>query len=106
MCDAIWMLTFSIYRREQSASGAESSLAVSIDAANAAKARLPPMFNPILGELVARERFKDFIREAEQNQLANAVLARQPAHRFELTAALSDLLLTVRHLFKGLAHAD
>jgi hypothetical protein len=64
------------------------------------------MFNPILGELVARERFKDFIREAEQNQLANAVLEQQPAHRFELTTALSDLLIAVRHLFKALAHAD
>ena len=64
------------------------------------------MFNPILGEMIARERFKDYLREVEQDQLAEAVAARQPAHRFELTAALSDLLLTVRHLFKGLAHAD
>jgi hypothetical protein len=64
------------------------------------------MFNPILGELIARERFKDYVRQAEQDQRANAVLARESAHRFELTSSLSDLLIAVRHIFKALAHAD
>jgi hypothetical protein len=64
------------------------------------------MFNPILGELVAREQHKDYVRQAERDQLANAVLASQPAHRFDLTTSLGDLLIAVRHLFKALAHAD
>ena len=64
------------------------------------------MFNPILGEMIARERFKDYLREAEQNQLAEAVAARQPAHRFDLYSSLSNLVIAIRHRFKVLARAD
>ena len=64
------------------------------------------MFNPILGEMIARERFKDYLREAEQDQLAEAVAAHQPAHRFDLYGALSNLVIAIRHRFKVLACAD
>ena len=64
------------------------------------------MFNPILGELVARERYNDYRRQAEQRRLANEVIARQPADRFDLRASLGNLLIAGRHLFKALAHAD
>ena len=64
------------------------------------------MFNPILGELIAREQFKDYLREAEQDHLAKAVIAPRPAHRFEISISLSNLVIAVRHLFKALARAD
>jgi hypothetical protein len=53
------------------------------------------MFNPILGEMIAHERYKDFVRQAEQNQLANTVLTRRPAHRFDLSAFWNNLVITV-----------
>jgi hypothetical protein len=64
------------------------------------------MFNPILSELVARERYKDFHRQAEQSRLIKAGFARQPAHHFAPQAYLGNLLMSVRHLFKVLARAD
>jgi hypothetical protein len=64
------------------------------------------MFNPILGELIARERYKDYVRQAEQSQLANTVIARQPADRSDLLTSLGNLLIAVRHTFKALARAD
>ena len=64
------------------------------------------MFNPILGEMIARERFKDYLREAEQSRLTTSVIARQPAHRFDLPTSLGNLLIAVRHLFKAMARAD
>jgi len=64
------------------------------------------MNNPILSEMVARERFKDYIREAERDQLAQAMIASRPAQRFEIRNSFSNLVITVRHFFKALAHAD
>jgi hypothetical protein len=64
------------------------------------------MFNPILSELVAREQYKDRLREAEQSRLAKAGIARQPAHRFDLRTYLGNLLIAVRHIFKAPARAD
>jgi hypothetical protein len=63
------------------------------------------MFNPILSELIAREQRNDRLREAERSRLANALIPRQPAHRFDLRASLGNLLITVRHMFKALARA-
>ena len=64
------------------------------------------MFNPILNELAAREQYKDHLKQAEQRRLATAATARQPAHRFDLPTSFGNLLISVRHLFKALAHAD
>ena len=64
------------------------------------------MFNPILSELVAREQYKDQLRQAEQRKLANAAIARQPADRFDPPTSLGNLLIAVRHLFKAMARAD
>ncbi|MFL5804970.1 MAG: hypothetical protein ACJ8CR_24915 [Roseiflexaceae bacterium] len=63
------------------------------------------MLNPILGEL-AHEQCKDRLREAEQYRLANAVMACQPADRFDLRTSLDNLLITVRYLFKAPTCAD
>jgi hypothetical protein len=64
------------------------------------------MFNPILSEIVARERFKDYIREAEQSRLAEAMIAPETAKRFELTISLGNLVIAVRQLFKALTCAS
>ena len=64
------------------------------------------MFNPILSELIAHEQCKDRLRQAEQYRLTKAVIARQPADRFDLRASLGNLLIVVRHLFKAPARAD
>jgi len=64
------------------------------------------MFNPILGELVARERYKDYRRQAEQSRLAKAAIARQAADRSDLRTSLGNLVIAVRHVFKALARAD
>ena len=64
------------------------------------------MFNPILSELIAREQYKDRLRQAEQDRLAEVVIARQPAYRFNLRTYLGNLLIAVRHMFKALARAD
>jgi len=64
------------------------------------------MFNPILDEMIARERFKDYLREAEQSRLTTSMMARQPAYRFDLPTSLGNLLIAVRHLFKAMARAD
>ena len=64
------------------------------------------MFNPILSELVAREQYKDHLTQAEQRGLANAAIARQPAHSFDPPTSLGNLLIAVRHLFKAMARAD
>ena len=64
------------------------------------------MFNPILGALVAREQYKDRLRQAEQSRLANAVIGRQPAYRFDLRTSLGNLVIALRHMFKALARAD
>ncbi len=64
------------------------------------------MFNPILGELIARERYKDYLRQAEQSRLAKAAIARQPADHFDLRSSLGNLVIAVRHVFKALARAD
>jgi hypothetical protein len=64
------------------------------------------MFNPILGELVARERYKDYLRQAEQSRLANTAIVRHPAERFDLRTSLGNLVIAVRHIFKAPARAD
>ena len=64
------------------------------------------MFNPILNELIARERYNDSLREAERGQLAKAAIACRPAYRFDLRTHLGNLLIAVRHIFKALAHAN
>jgi hypothetical protein len=64
------------------------------------------MFNPILSELIAHEQRKDRLRQVEQRRLAKAVIARQPAYRFNLRPYLDNLLIAVRHMFKALARAD
>jgi hypothetical protein len=38
--------------------------------------------------------------------LVKAAIAGHPAHRGEQPSSLGDLLISVRHLFKALAHAD
>jgi hypothetical protein len=64
------------------------------------------MFNPILSELIAREQYKDRLRQADQSRLARAAIARQPADRFDLRTSRGNLLISLRHLFKALARAD
>ena len=64
------------------------------------------MFNPILSEMIAHEQYKDLLRQAEQSRLANAVIGRQPAYRFDLRTSLGNLVIAGRHLFKALARAD
>jgi hypothetical protein len=64
------------------------------------------MFNPILAELIEREQYKDRFREAEQHRLVKAGSARQSAHRFDLRTSLGNLTISVKHLFKAVAHAD
>jgi hypothetical protein len=64
------------------------------------------MFNPILSELIAREQYKDRLRQAEQSRLAEVGIARQPADRFNLRTYLDNLLNALRHMFKALARAD
>jgi hypothetical protein len=56
--------------------------------------------------MIARERFKDYLREAERIRLTTSVIARQPARRFDLPTSLGNLLIAVRHLFKAMARAD
>lgn len=63
------------------------------------------MSNPILREMIAREQYKDLLREAEQIRLAEASSAREPAERFELRYSLKHLVITIRQLFRALARA-
>jgi hypothetical protein len=58
------------------------------------------MFNPILGELVARERFKDYVREAEQDQLTKIASAPQPAQRADSRIPIGSFAIS--RLFKTL----
>lgn len=51
------------------------------------------MFNPILGELIAREQYNDYLRQAAQNRMINAAIAQQPAHRFNLRTIRSNALV-------------
>ena len=62
------------------------------------------MSNPILGELVAREQYKDHLREAEQIRRINAVAGRQQADRSDLRIFLSNLMTPLRYTVKVLAH--
>jgi hypothetical protein len=64
------------------------------------------MFNPILGEFIAHEQYKDRIRQAERNQLANAASERQPAERLDWRTARDNFVIAVRSLFKALAHVS
>ena len=64
------------------------------------------MFSPILSELVAREQYKDRLREAEAHRLASAGKARQPAQHIDLRTSLGNLLIALRHVFVALARAD
>lgn len=64
------------------------------------------MFNPILGELVAREQYRDRLIEAEHNRLIATEMVRQPARHFDLRTWLSNRLISVRYIFKAHAHAD
>ena len=64
------------------------------------------MFNPILGELVAREQYNDRLRQAEQSRLAKEAIVLQAANRFNLRAYLGNRLMAVKHAFKALARAD
>jgi len=64
------------------------------------------MFNPILGALVAHEQHKDLIREADQQRLVDASVARRPARRFDLRIPLGNVAITVRQMFKALARAN
>jgi hypothetical protein len=64
------------------------------------------MFNIILSELVAREQYKDRLKEAEQHWLAKAAMAHKPAHYVDLRTSLGNLLIAVRRVFGALAHAD
>jgi hypothetical protein len=64
------------------------------------------MFNPILSELIAHEQCKDRLRQVEQSRLANTVIARHPAERFDLRTSLGNLVIAVRHIFKAQARAD
>lgn len=61
------------------------------------------MFNPILGEQIAHEQYKDRIRQAERNLLANAAIAQRPRHRYDLRAAGDNMLIAARSLFRALA---
>ena len=61
------------------------------------------MLNPILSELVAREQYKDRLREAEHSRLTHAAMARQPAHHVDLRTFLGNLLISLRHVFGALA---
>jgi hypothetical protein len=63
------------------------------------------MFNPLLSEMVAREQYKDRLREAEQDRLVAAGMARQPADRVDLRTSLANLLISLRHVFGVLARA-
>jgi hypothetical protein len=63
------------------------------------------MFNPILGDLVAREQNNDRLRQAEQSRLVKLALMRQPANRFNLRAFLGNRLMAVRHTIKALVSA-
>jgi hypothetical protein len=61
------------------------------------------MLNPILSELIAREQYKDRLRQAEQHRLAEVAIARQSANHFNLRTYLGNLLIAVRQRFKALA---
>ena len=63
------------------------------------------MFNPILGELVARERFKDYVREAEELQLTKAAMAPRPAQRQSLPISIGSFSIAVTQAFKTLVCA-
>ena len=63
------------------------------------------MFNPILNALVAREQHKDRLREAEQDRLIAASMARQSAHRLDQHSSFGNLWLAVRCMFKALSRA-
>jgi len=63
------------------------------------------MFNPILGQFIAQEQYKDRLRQAERNQLANAAIERQPAARLDWRTPRENLVIAVRWLFNALAHA-
>ena len=71
-----------------------------------AKMEKSTMFNPILRELIAREQYNDLLRQAEQDRLAKAAIARQPAERFGQRLSFANLLLAVRCMFKAMARAD
>ena len=64
------------------------------------------MFNPILSELVAREQNRDRLREAEQDRLIEAAMARQSTNRLDLRTSLGDLLIAARYIFKTLVRAN
>jgi hypothetical protein len=64
------------------------------------------MFNPIMIEIVAREQNKDRLKEAEQDRLIKAAIARKPAHHVDLRTSLGNLLISLRHVFAALARAD
>ena len=64
------------------------------------------MFNPILSELLARERYNDHLRQAGRSRRAKAAIARQMVRRVDPRASLGNLLIAVRHLFKALARAS
>ena len=63
------------------------------------------MFTPILSVLVAREQYKDRLREAEQDRLIEIALTHQSADRRGQRAS-GNLLLAVRYMFKALARAS
>ena len=65
--------------------GAESSQACIYRGGERCHSETTMFPNPILSEMIARERFKDYLREAEQSQLADAVITRQLAHHFDST---------------------
>ena len=67
---------------------------------------IPIMINPILSEIVAREQYRDRLREAEHSRLAAEGTAHQPAQGFDLRVWLIGLLISVRYRFKALARAD
>ena len=64
------------------------------------------MFSPILSELVAREQYKDRLREAEHHRLASAGMARKPAQHVDLRTSLGNLLIALKHVFVAQARAD
>jgi hypothetical protein len=64
------------------------------------------MFSPNMGELVAREQYKDRLREVEHQRLVDAASARPRANRIDLRPLLGNLLISSRHLFRVLVCAD
>jgi len=64
------------------------------------------MFSPILSELVAREQYKDRLKEAEQHRLASAGKVRKLAQHVDLRTSLGNLLISLKHVFVAQARAD